>query len=185
MSTRLVEARSGHAQASTPAEGTFSTPWGDGVATVHDGRLVGVELPPVSPAPSRWGPGSVADKDAAVLRRWIGELDQYFRGERLCWSLEEVNAEREGMGEFARRTTEALMVVPAGSTISYGALASLAGYPRAARAVGTLMATNVVPIVIPCHRVIRSDGSLGRYGRDSSWKELLLTHERDHVARVR
>ncbi len=54
----------------------------------------------------------------------------------------------------------------------------MAGFPRAARAVGTAMANNPIPVVVPCHRVIRADGSLGSYGDDPSWKPKLLEHER-------
>jgi len=64
-----------------------------------------------------------------------------------------------------------------------GTLAEMAGYPRAARAVGNAMASNPIPVVVPCHRVVRSDGSLGRYGDDPAWKERLLDHEQKHVAR--
>ncbi len=66
--------------------------------------------------------------------------------------------------------------------MSYGELAEMAGYPRAARAVGNAMASNPIPIVVPCHRVVRSDGTLGNYGNDPTWKERLLEHERLHVA---
>ena len=67
-------------------------------------------------------------------------------------------------GPFARTVYATLLAVPAAVTVSYGGLAEMAGYPRAARAVGSAMANNPIPIVMPCHRVIRSDGSLGNYG---------------------
>jgi len=62
-------------------------------------------------------------------------------------------------------------------------LARQAGYPSAARAVGGVMARNRVPILIPCHRVIRSDGSLGGYsaGTGLNWKKWLLQHENDII----
>ncbi len=65
---------------------------------------------------------------------------------------------------FRGEVMRALMDVGQGEVISYGALAARAGRPRAARAVGTTMATNPLPLIVPCHRVIRSDGSLGEYG---------------------
>ena len=61
-----------------------------------------------------------------------------------------------------------------GQTASYAAVAAAAGRPRAVRAVGTACATNPVPIVVPCHRVIRSDGSPGRYLGGPAAKQLLL-----------
>ncbi len=66
------------------------------------------------------------------------------------------------LGVFEQAVYEALLSVPAGETVSYGELAEMAGYPRAARAVGNAMAANPIPIVVPCHRVIRSDGSHGQ-----------------------
>ncbi|MDR1189354.1 MAG: methylated-DNA--[protein]-cysteine S-methyltransferase [Bifidobacteriaceae bacterium] len=61
--------------------------------------------------------------------------------------------------------------------VSYGQLAELAGYPRAARAVGTACANNLIALVVPCHRVIRADGGLGNYGTDIQIKRRLLAHE--------
>jgi methylated-DNA-[protein]-cysteine S-methyltransferase len=61
--------------------------------------------------------------------------------------------------------------------LSYGRLAELAGYPRAARAVGTACATTRIALLIPCHRVIRADGTLGQYGLDAEIKRQLLAHE--------
>jgi len=123
--------------------------------------------------------------DSTHLDKWVFELEQYFRGERLSWSLEEVPLELVAATPFARDVYRALLHVPPGETVTYGRLAKSAGYPRAARAVGTLMASNPFPIVLPCHRVIRADGSLGKYGEDSRWKALLLAHERAHLARSR
>jgi methylated-DNA-[protein]-cysteine S-methyltransferase len=142
------------------------------------GRLIGVELPPVRG-------GCVSERehmsglqDRAAVQRWVAELEAYFRGEHLSWRVDEVGFDTEGMTPFALRTVGILLAVPPGSTVSYGELAEMAGSPRAARAVGSVMARNAIPIVVPCHRVIRSDGSLGRYGSDASWKERLLMHER-------
>ena len=66
---------------------------------------------------------------------------------------------------FLRAVWKACMAIPAGQTRSYKWLAEEAGHPNASRAAGQAMARNRLPIVIPCHRVIRSDGSLGGYGR--------------------
>jgi methylated-DNA-[protein]-cysteine S-methyltransferase len=158
----------------------FKTPWGEGLVTVSGGRLVEVELPPLREELSRQTRPELGAGDREAIERWVADLEAYFRGERLSWRLDEVELDREGMTPFAVRTVEALMTVPAGVTVSYGELAQLAGYPRAARAVGSVMAQNPIPIVVPCHRVIRSDGNLGRYGTDPSWKERLLEHERSN-----
>jgi methylated-DNA-[protein]-cysteine S-methyltransferase len=178
LSTRRDNRTSGQALTLAPAEGWFRTPWGDGLVACWRGSLVRVELPPVRDRGVGQREDAATPADSEAARRWVAELEAYFRGERLSWRLDEVGLDSEGMSSFARRTVEVLLSVPAGSTVSYGELAHLAGFPRAARAVGSVMAGNPMPVVIPCHRVIRSDGSLGRYGSDAGWKDRLLTHER-------
>ncbi|HOT43250.1 MAG TPA: MGMT family protein [Spirochaetota bacterium] len=71
-----------------------------------------------------------------------------------------------------------LMKVPAGSTVSYGQLARRSGIPDGARFVGNAMAKNNFPIIIPCHRVIKSDGSMGNYSVGIHIKKYLLDHEK-------
>ncbi len=163
------------------AQAWFGTPWGRGCLSVRRGLLVAVDLPPVPEPDGRRDLGVFTKEDLEPLERWVTDLEAYFRGEKLSWCPDEVEHDLEGMTAFGLRTVRALLSVPAGTTISYGGLAKLAGHPRAARAVGTVMACNPIPIVVPCHRVIRSDGSLGRYGTDASWKERLLMHERSNA----
>jgi methylated-DNA-[protein]-cysteine S-methyltransferase len=165
--------------------GFFPTPWGDGSVTVWQGDLAGVELPALVGAAALRGRSAAREGDQELLERWVGELEAYFRGERLSWTIEEVGLEGRAMSAFTWAVYEALLTVPPAVTVSYGALAELAGFPRAARAVGTAMATNPIPIVVPCHRVIRSDGSLGEYGSDPTWKERLLAHERRYLREER
>ncbi len=74
----------------------------------------------------------------------------------------------------------ALRAIPAGQTLSYGALAERLGNPQAVRAVGLANGSNPIPIVIPCHRVIGSDGSLTGYGGGLERKRWLLAHEGRH-----
>lgn len=150
---------------------------------VAGGDLVGVDLPR-SGAADNGGIDSgrvPSSADETVLRAWVDQLEAYFRGERLGWTTDEVPVGTLAAGPFERAVFGALLAVPPATTISYGALAEMAGYPRAARAVGNVMASNPVPVVVPCHRVIRSDGDLGRYGDDAAWKERLLEHERAHA----
>jgi methylated-DNA-[protein]-cysteine S-methyltransferase len=165
--------------------------------TVKSGRLVGVDLPPTGTpaAPARPTAGAApgepvvggrqnseaAPEDRTALDRWVGELEAYFRGERLAWDAEEIGLADLQIGPFDRAVFATLLSVPPAATVSYGALAEMAGFPRAARAVGNAMASNPIPIVVPCHRVIRADGSLGNYGSDPAWKEWLLKHEADFV----
>jgi methylated-DNA-[protein]-cysteine S-methyltransferase len=78
---------------------------------------------------------------------------------------------------FRRAVLAETMRIPAGETRSYGWLAQKVGRPRAARAVGRVMATNPLPVVVPCHRVIGSDGSLHGYGGGLDVKDALLRLE--------
>ena len=78
---------------------------------------------------------------------------------------------------FRRTVIEHLTDIGYGSTASYGDLAKAAGNPKAARAVGSACANNPVPVVVPCHRVVRSDGSIGHYLGGTDAKRALLDLE--------
>ena len=78
---------------------------------------------------------------------------------------------------FRNNVFRVVAKIPRGSTLTYGEVAARAGSPRAARAVGSILKTNF-DAAIPCHRVIRSDGSLGGYNRGAEKKRALLTSER-------
>ncbi|MFP4201200.1 MAG: methylated-DNA--[protein]-cysteine S-methyltransferase [Bacillota bacterium] len=80
--------------------------------------------------------------------------------------------------EFARRVRRVVVEIPPGSTMSYGEVASQAKSPGAARAVGTVMAQNPFPLFVPCHRVVRSDGDIGRFGGGRAMKMQLLERDR-------
>lgn len=114
-------------------------------------------------------------RDRAVAR----ELDDWFAAKRKSFSL--TVDWPASLTPFARTVLETLVErVPWGETVSYGELAELAGKPRAARAVGTIMSTNTVPFVVPCHRVIAAGGRIGGYGggRDAvELKRWLLARE--------
>lgn len=103
------------------------------------------------------------------------ELDEYFAGARQAF---DVAIDWRLSRGFRRSVLERLYAeVPYGRTVSYLDLANLAGNPKASRAVGTAMATNPVPIVVPCHRVLRTGGALGGYGGGLPAKEFLLRLE--------
>jgi O-6-methylguanine DNA methyltransferase len=98
-------------------------------------------------------------------RRWlwlVERLQDFAAGKRV--EFDDVGIDLAHLGAFQRRVVERCRRIPYGGTLSYGKLAALAGSPRAARAVGTTMATNRFAIVVPCHRVINADGSCGHYG---------------------
>jgi methylated-DNA-[protein]-cysteine S-methyltransferase len=132
----------------------------------------------------------VPDRDVEMLARVFGrrvlrtpralddvrrQLDEYFEGGRRDFELDlDLRLARK---PFSRRVLEQLARVPYGEVTTYGALANRAGAPRAARAVGTVMNRNPIPIVLPCHRVVGSTGSLVGYGGGLPRKEALLKLE--------
>jgi len=88
-----------------------------------------------------------------------------------------VHVDWNGVAGFRRKVMEETMRIPAGETRSYGWLAARVGHPGAGRAVGRVMATNPLPLVVPCHRVVGSNGSLTGYGGGLPLKEALLRAE--------
>ena len=108
------------------------------------------------------------------LERVHAELDEYFEGHRRSFDLD---LDLRAAPEFHRRVLAELARVEYGHTTTYGALAAQAGAPKAARAVGTVMNRNPLPIVLPCHRVVGANGSLVGYGGGLDRKELLLRLE--------
>jgi methylated-DNA-[protein]-cysteine S-methyltransferase len=112
-----------------------------------------------------------AAKPLDPLRR---ELAEYFAGKRRDFDLP---LDLEFIADFNRRVLGELARVPYGEVVTYGQLAARAERPRAARAVGTVMNRNPIPIVLPCHRVIGANGKLVGYGGGLDRKEALLRLE--------
>ena len=110
----------------------------------------------------------------AQLDEAARELDEYFAGRRQAFDLPLDLRLTKG---FRRVVISHLPDIGYGSTASYTALAAAAGNPRAVRATGTACATNPLPIVVSCHRVVRSDGGLGQYLGGTEVKHALLVLE--------
>ena len=107
------------------------------------------------------------------------ELDEYFAGERMEFSFP---LDLEEVTDFQFKVYEQLLMVPYGTTASYGDIAKRVGRPKGAQAVGQAVRQNPIGIIIPCHRIIASDGSIGGFGgnREGSsidLKRKLLAHE--------
>jgi methylated-DNA-[protein]-cysteine S-methyltransferase len=113
-------------------------------------------------------------RSAPVVDSARRQLDEYFEGRRDAFELD---VDLRGTAPFARHVLEQLALVPYGQTTTYGTLAGRVGAPRAARAVGTVMNRNPIPIVLPCHRVVGANGSLTGYGGGLDVKEKLLRLE--------
>ncbi|MFH0821127.1 MAG: methylated-DNA--[protein]-cysteine S-methyltransferase [Pseudomonadota bacterium] len=109
-----------------------------------------------------------------ILDKLTEELERYFSGEPVKFT---VPLDLAGAGPFRLRVWRVLQEIPYGEVRSYGWVAAAAGVPKAARAVGGANGSNPIPIVIPCHRVVRSDGSLGGYSSGIEIKRKLLELE--------
>lgn len=102
------------------------------------------------------------------------EIDEYFAGRRCTF---DVPLDFRLASGFRRDVLAQLSAIGYGRTASYAAVAAAAGNPKAVRAAGTACATNPLPVVIPCHRVVRADGSVGGYVGGIEAKRILLTLE--------
>lgn len=119
-----------------------------------------------------------ARQDARRLDDVSHELDRYFAGTLRAFTVPVDHALSSG---FRREVLRRLPQIPYGSSASYQEVAEQVGSPRAARAVGSACATNPVPIIVPCHRVLRSDGTLGGYSGGLDVKRFLLALEQPSV----
>ena len=102
------------------------------------------------------------------------QLDEYFNGRRRAF---DVAIDFQLAHGFRRTVLTHLRDVAYGETASYAMLAAASGSPNAVRAVGSACANNPLPLVVPCHRVVRSDGSIGRYRGGTAAKQALLAME--------
>ena len=176
----VARTRRALADAAVPGDGTcvaaqavYAAPWGPvnlavsgaGLAAVSlrepeaafvagvERRLHGQVLPVADPSvPAAW---------RELLDRVMRELDEYFAGRRANFDLP---VDLAGMSDWDRAVLGGAARLRYGEVTSYGRLARMIGRPGAARAVGGALGRNPVPIVIPCHRILAGDGSLGGYG---------------------
>jgi methylated-DNA-[protein]-cysteine S-methyltransferase len=114
-----------------------------------------------------------AIEDDAAIAPVRDQIEEYFAGERRNFDLE---LKPDGT-EFQRDVWNGLLTIPFGKTLSYGALAERVGYPGAFRAVGAANGANPIALIMPCHRVVGSDGRLTGFGGGIPVKAQLLMHE--------
>lgn len=157
----------------------IETPWGPFGFVARDGRLVTTHLPDRAERTrrriARAFPGAVEDAKALpVFRRQVAG---YFKGKRVEFTID---IDVSDLPPFRRAVLEVCRGIPYGVTVSYADLARSVGKPGAARAVGGAMAHNPIPLVIPCHRVLRADGTLGGFSSPGglTLKERMLGLER-------
>jgi methylated-DNA-[protein]-cysteine S-methyltransferase len=151
---------------------TTDTPVGPMVLTAEGDALSGSYL-----HEGRHNPELSRDRERRdhhpVLEEAVAQLDDYFGGRRSDFDLP---LQMDGT-PFQRQVWSALRTIPYGETASYGEIAAQVGQPGAARAVGSANGRNPVAVIVPCHRVIAADGTLGGYGGGLPRKRWLLALE--------
>lgn len=114
-------------------------------------------------------------EDIAAFGDLPGKLIRYFEGEEVDFS--DVPIDTGKRGPFHAEALKAALKIPYGTLVSYRELARMAGAERAARAAGSAMAGNTIPIIVPCHRVVASGGRIGGFSSGLEWKRELLKIE--------
>ena len=152
---------------------TLPSPFGEMLVVAEGGAITLLHFSPFTV------PDGLPSPDDPLLAQARRELAEYFEGTRQVFDLP---LDLCTTGEFRRTVQLLLPSVGYGHTVSYTELATLAGRPTAVRAVGTACATNPLPLVVPCHRVLRGDGSLGGYLGGLDAKRTLLDLERRMAA---
>jgi len=143
----------------------ISSSWGDIVVQLQDGKVVGCTLPYLEEEPSV--AFAISSRSNHPINKFIFDT---FRGRRV--SVPPIG--KLPGSAFQKEVWKALTGIAAGETKSYGEIAAALGKPQAYRAVANACGRNPVPIFIPCHRVIGSDGKLHGFSSGTPWKRLLL-----------
>lgn len=150
---------------------TVDSPLGSLMLTADADGLTGVYMEPHAHGPD--SPDAAWVEDAAPFADAERQLDEYFAGERTDFDLP---LHAKGT-PFQLEVWQALRTIPFGEVRSYGDIAGQIGRPGASRAVGLANGRNPISVIVPCHRVIGSSGSLTGYGGGLTRKRLLLDHE--------
>jgi len=147
---------------------SIQTDWGRFVIEANDAGLSRLIFPELA--------DRVKDTpySSAVICDAQKQLKHYFAGK--AYDFTQLDYDFSEVTDFQKKILRVLLKQGA-KCLSYADLAGLAGFPKSSRAVGTAMNKNPFPILIPCHRVILADGSLGQYAFGPQWKQKLLRHE--------
>ena len=147
--------------------GVVQSPVGPLLITMTNGRITGIQFCGEDQVPL----------DVALTGDLPDQLARYFSGDLHEF---DVQADLSSTSEFTRKVLEATAAIPYGETRTYGEIAAAIDMPGATQAVGNALGANPVPIVVPCHRVIRSDGSMGWFTGGPTIKRALLAIEGVH-----
>lgn len=145
---------------------SISSPWGAILVRTSSDGICGVSFAPET--------GEVETETTPLLADALNLFERYFRGEQVQWSIP---MDLSGGSDFDRKVWTAIEEIPYGGIRTYKWVAEKIGKPGATRAVGSALARNPIPVIIPCHRVIRSDGGLGGFSGGIEWKVNLLALE--------
>lgn len=146
---------------------TFNSPIGPMIATADDNALIALDFID--------HPCVIETSAHPLLLQLEDELSEYFEGKRTSFTLP-LNPKGT---LFQKSVWKTLLKIPYGETISYASEANMLGNPKATRAVANANGKNPIPILIPCHRVIASNGGLGGYNGGINKKEFLLKLEKN------
>jgi len=163
----------------------FETNWGYFAIAGKDGVLCRTCLPTTDRQTAErelLGAFDSAQESPRADDRFLADLQErivaYFEGENVDFSTDPA-VNLDGLSPFDRKVLQTCRKIHSGGTTTYGDLAVRVGHPGAARAVGSALAHNPIPLIIPCHRVLRTDGSLGGFSAPGgiATKRRLLGHE--------
>lgn len=161
--------------------GLEPTPVGPALIAVTDDGVVSLQIIDGSTEPALErliiAVGVPAELDRDSIEPCAEQVREYFDGDRRSFDLPMDWRLTRGLAAIA---LQAICEIPYGETASYGEIAIAAGAPGAARAVGTACANSPFSLVVPVHRVVRADGSLGEYGGRPDIKRFLIEHELSH-----
>ena len=152
------------------------TPVGNIYLIADSGILIAAGFKSLNSLQNRLSPSDKLRKIEALekIPKISKLIDNYFEGRLDALNLIQV---RQPGAQFSQKVWKVMRAIPVGMTISYAQLAKKAGSPAAFRAAGTACGNNLIAPIIPCHRIIKSDGSLGNYGYGVAIKEILLRLE--------
>ncbi|PKL92707.1 MAG: 6-O-methylguanine DNA methyltransferase [Candidatus Goldiibacteriota bacterium HGW-Goldbacteria-1] len=158
--------------------GLFKSKFGTGAVVLSlNGALVEVFLPDagIEKTLNKKYPGAVRKsvKEAAMLENYFAGNDESFKGIKIDFS---------GLPLFTVKVLKAIRNIPRGETVTYKQAAAMAGNIKAARAAGSALSRNPVPVIIPCHRVLAKNG-LGGFSAGIKWKLRLLEIEKKKINR--
>ena len=146
----------------------YASPFGVVQLWGREGKLCRVVL---GSAPT----SAIKEGEPGFLKPFVELLDCYFQGREI--QCDGDSLQWDGLSGFRRRVYEELLDVEFGQVITYRRLAERCGHPHAARAAGSALRLNPLPIFVPCHRVVGAQGRLGGFSAGLGWKRNLLAHE--------